>query len=157
MGTEIERKFLVTGLSWRALAEPVVMRQGYLCANRDRSVRVRIAGAHAWLTIKGGRELSADGLVRSEFEYAIPSEEARELLALCEGTVIEKRRYRIPLGDLVWEVDEFEGANQGLVVAEVELEAGGPPFKKPEWIGREVTDDPRYLNANLVECPFSDW
>jgi len=157
MGTEIERKFLVVGDRWRDLAVPVAMSQGYLCADRKRSVRVRIAGARAWLTVKGGSLRSDDGLVRSEFEYEIPADEAEELLKLCEGRLIRKKRFRIPVDGLVWEVDAFEGDNRGLVLAEVELEAGMRGWNKPDWIGEEVTDDARYLNANLVKCPFSEW
>ena len=155
MPLEIERKFLVRGDAWRSLAESSAeMRQGYLCRDPDRSVRARLAGDRGTLTIKG----RSQGAVRSEYEYAIPAGEARELLdGLCLRPQIEKTRHRVPVGDLVWEVDVFSGENAGLVVAEVELDDPEQELPLPDWVGEEVTGDPRYLNANLVANPFSRW
>ena len=153
MGVEIERKFLVCGNEWRALAESMSFCQGYLNSDKERTVRVRIAGEAAQLTIKG----VSSGALRSEFEYEIPLEEAQELLELCERPLIEKNRAKIPFGDVVWEVDEFLGDNAGLVVAEVELEAEDQTFEIPPWIGEEVTGDARYFNSRLVKEPFSTW
>lgn len=154
MGVEIERKFLLTGDTWRSLGEPVLLRQGYLSSQPDRVVRVRVEGARATMTIKG----RSSGATRGEWEYDIPLADANELLdQLCEKPVIEKYRRRISHAELTWEVDEFLGANQGLVVAEVELESEDQQFDKPSWIGTEVTDDPRYYNSSLIRLPFSQW
>jgi adenylate cyclase len=154
MGVEIERKFLLAGDGWRALGEPVLLRQGYLSSNPDRTVRVRIEGGQATLTIKG----RSTGATRAEWEYPIPLAEAGELLErLCEQPLIEKYRRRITLGAHVWEVDEFLGANRGLVVAEIELESEDQAFDKPAWIGAEVTHDRRYFNSSLIRHPFSAW
>ena len=154
MGVEIERKFLLVGDGWRKLGEPVLLRQGYLSSNPDRTVRVRIEGATGTLTIKG----RSVGATRSEWEYEIPLDEAGELLdRLCEQPVIEKHRRRIAFGAHIWEVDEFLGANQGLIVAEVELEFEEQQFDKPEWVGEEVTHDRRYFNSSLIRQPFSAW
>ena len=151
---EIERKFLVQDDSWRSGAQGVLLRQGYLPTQGKGTVRVRVAGEKAYLTIKGPTK----GLVRSEFEYPIPLADATSLLAsLCQEPLIEKYRYRIPVGDLVWEVDEFLGANQGLVVAEVELTSPDQPLNLPAWVGQEVSDDPRYRNSNLLQHPFTLW
>jgi len=154
MGLEIERKFLVTGTAWRALAAGVLTRQGYLASAVDRTVRVRIAGERGFLTVKGkSRDLS-----RAEFEYAIPVEDAAAMLAgLCEKPLIEKTRYRVPFGAHTWEVDEFHGANAGLVVAEVELASADEEPALPPWVGREVSRDERYFNVNLVKKPFTTW
>lgn len=153
MGLEIERKFLVTGTEWKGLATGLHTRQGYLSIAMDRTVRVRIAGERGFLTIKG----KTHGLSRAEFEYAIPVEDAAELLDLCEKPLIEKTRYRVPFGSHTWEVDEFHGANAGLVVAEVELESADEKPALPPWVGREVSGDARYYNANLVKTPFTSW
>ncbi|WP_337868474.1 CYTH domain-containing protein [Meiothermus sp.] len=154
MGTETERKFLVKSLAWKKGAVGTPYRQGYLCRQEERTVRVRIAGDEAHLTIKG----QALGITRLEYEYPIPLAEARELLdRLCIKPLIEKTRYRVEFCGRVWEVDEFMGENRGLVVAEVELESPDQPLELPDWAGEEVTHDPRYLNANLVEHPFSRW
>ncbi|HEX4479856.1 MAG TPA: CYTH domain-containing protein [Rudaea sp.] len=151
MATEIERKFLVQGDEWPR-HNGVRITQGYLARERERSVRVRLAGDRATLTIKAG----AGTLKRSEFEYAIPTADAIELLALCTHT-IEKTRRVIGVDGTRWEVDEFAGDNEGLVIAEVELESEDQIFNKPSWIGREVTDDTRYLNAELAAHPFRAW
>ncbi len=154
MGIEIERKFLLAGDGWRALGAPVLLRQGYLASDPDRTVRVRVEGGQGTLTIKG----RSTGAARGEWEYPIPLPDANELLdRLCQQPLIEKYRRRIPFGQHVWEVDEFLGANQGLVVAEIELNAEDEAFDKPDWIGDEVTHDRRYFNSSLVSLPFSRW
>jgi adenylate cyclase len=154
MPREIERKFLVTSDAWRALAHRRRrMSQGYLASNERISVRVRIAGDEAWLNIKSG------GLVASrlEYEYSIPVVEARELLALAVGPIIDKTRHFVDHGGLEWEVDEFHGANSGLIVAEVELDREDQEFSRPAWIGGEVTHLKRYYNVCLVDHPYTAW
>ena len=154
MGVEIERKFLLQGDAWRGLGQAVLLRQGYLSSARERVVRVRIEGEQAMLTIKGANV----GATRGEWEYPIPLDDAVELLdGLCEQPLIEKVRHRIEHAGMVWEVDEFLGANAGLVVAEIELASEDQPFEKPDWIGAEVSGDARYYNANLIRHPFSQW
>jgi adenylate cyclase len=154
MATEIERKFLVTGEGWRSLGTGQLYCQGYIPTQGNQTVRVRIVGTQGYLTLKG----PAVGITRPEFEYPIPLEDAQTLLTtLCEPPLIDKIRYRIPWGDRVWEVDEFKGDNAGLILAEVELEYEGQPLDVPEWIGAEVTGDPRYYNARLVKSPFKLW
>ncbi len=154
MGHEIERKFLVQGDAYRALATPERYRQGYVRTAGPATVRVRVAGERGYLTIKGPTQ----GLTRSEFEYAIPRADAEVLLdTLCERPQIEKLRYRIPAGAHTWEVDEFLGDNAGLVVAEIELRAEDEPFARPAWLGEEVTTDPRYRNSELARRPFQRW
>jgi adenylate cyclase len=154
MGVEIERKFLLTGDGWRALGTPVLLRQGYLSSDPDRTVRVRIEGEQGTLTIKG----RSVGATRGEWEYPIPLDEAGDLLdRLCQQPLIEKYRRRIDFAGNVWEVDEFLGANAGLVVAEIELASEAQAFDKPDWIGAEVTDDKRYFNSSLIRHPFSGW
>jgi CYTH domain-containing protein len=153
MPVEIERKFLIKGDQWRSQAIGTRYCQGYLAAGKT-TVRVRVAGDQGYLTIKGPSvELS-----RAEYEYEIPVEDALEMLhTLCEPPLIEKIRYRIEFGGLVWEVDEFEGENRGLVLAEVELSDGNQAIALPDWIGAEVSSDPRYYNSNLAKNPFSQW
>lgn len=153
MALEIERKFLVNGRPWDGLPQGALMRQGYLHSSRERVVRVRIEGDQAMLTIKAARE----GFVRGEWEYPIPLDDAHELLKLCEQPLIEKYRYRIPYENMLWELDVFVADNAGLVVAEIELDSPQQTFAKPDWVADEVTDDPRYLNANLLRHPFSAW
>ncbi len=154
MGVEIERKFLLRGEQWRHLAAGVFYRQGYLSTQRQHTVRVRTAGKRGFLTIKG----SATGLIRPEFEYEIPLEDAVVLLdTLCEKPLIEKKRYRVEYGGFTWEIDEFFGENSGLVVAEIELADEDQQFAVPPWIGREVTGDPRYFNSSLIHHPYSRW
>lgn len=154
MAVEIERKFLVTSDDWKYLAQPVFMRQGYLSSQPGRVVRVRIEGQVAMLTIKG----KTQGISRGEWEYPIPVADAQELLdGLCEQPLIEKQRYRIPIDEVVWEVDEFFGENAGLVVAEVELQDPNQTFQLPAWLGVEVTHDYRYANANLFKHPYTKW
>ncbi|MBE9039293.1 CYTH domain-containing protein [Oscillatoriales cyanobacterium LEGE 11467] len=154
MAVEIERKFLVVGNQWRSLAAGVDYAQGYIASGTGKTVRVRIAGDKGYLTIKG----ATVGLARMEFEYPIPVADAREMLdRLCNEPPIEKVRYKIPIGDLVWEVDEFTGVNQGLIVAEVELTHERQEIQLPDWIGAEVSHDARYYNANLAKFPYSSW
>ena len=154
MGVEIERKFLLQGDAWRGLGQAVLLRQGYLSSARERVVRVRIEGEQAMLTIKGANV----GATRGEWEYPIPLADAAELLdGLCEQPLIEKYRHRIEHAGMAWEVDEFLGANAGLIVAEIELASEDQPFEKPDWVGAEVSGDARYYNANLIRHPFSQW
>jgi len=153
MGKEIERKNLVRGDDWRKLAPGVRYRQGYLSTVKERTVRVRTVGPHGYLTVKG----LTVGATRREFEYPIPAADAETLLEMCEQPLVEKVRYAIPLGSLVWEVDEFEGVNRGLIVAECELKSEDQRIDLPAWIGEEVTGDPRYFNSNLIAHPFSKW
>lgn len=154
MGVEIERKFLLSGDGWRSLGQPVLLRQGYLSSQRERVVRVRIEGDLATLTIKGANV----GASRGEWEYPIPLADAAELLeGLCEQPLIEKYRRRIAFEGMLWEVDEFLGANAGLLVAEIELASEDQAFAKPDWIGAEVSADARYYNANLIKRPYSSW
>lgn len=154
MGIEIERKFLVVSDEWKRLAEPVFMRQGYICSLPGRVVRVRIEADSAMLTMKG----KSSGISRGEWEYAIPLMDAEELLRdLCEQPLIEKKRYRIAMDGLVWEVDEFLGDNAGLIVAEVELLSEEQNVILPNWVGEEVSHDHRYANANLFKHPYTRW
>lgn len=152
MGIEIERKFLVQGEAWRQ-GEGRYLCQAYLNRDPARTVRVRIDGEQAFLTIKG----RSVGATRSEFEYAIPVADAQALLALADGPAVEKRRHLVPMGELTWEIDEFLGANAPLVVAEIELPREDQPFERPAWVGEEVTQDPRYFNSALAARPFSTW
>lgn len=154
MGIEIERKFLLTSTSWKELAPGTSYRQGYLNSTKERTVRVRTIDDKGFLTIKG---LSV-GATRIEYEYEIPVVDAKHLLDdLCEKPLIEKNRYKITYGGFVWEVDEFFGENKGLIVAEIELESEDQSFDKPEWVGEEVTGDPRYFNSSLIKEPYSQW
>lgn len=154
MANEIERKFLVKGDGWRSLASGTEYRQGYIPTKNGSSVRVRIAGDRGFLTVKGPTK----GISRLEFEYLIPVEDARTMLEeLCERPQIEKTRYKIELNGLTWEIDEFSGENQGLIVAEVELTDENQTIQLPEWIDKEVSGDSRYFNINLVKHPFSQW
>lgn len=152
MPLEIERKFLPKTDAWRN-APGVYYCQGYLSRDQQRTVRVRVAGAQGYLTIKGANV----GGARAEFEYAIPLDEAQQLLQLCDGPLVEKYRHVVHEHGFDWEVDEFLGENQGLVVAEIELDAIDQAFVKPDWVGEEVTVDVRYYNSNLSLHPFSRW
>jgi len=154
MGTEIERKFLLANDGWRGLGAGLPYCQGYLCADRGRTVRVRTVADRGYLTIKGATR----GIARLEFEYQIPHPEAQEMLeTLCWKPLIAKIRYRIPDSGNIWEIDEFLAENKGLVVAEIELQSQDQVFFKPPWIGEEVTDDPRYRNSSLIKNPYSLW
>lgn len=154
MGVEIERKFLVRDDSWRLKAPGTKYRQGYLNSAMERSVRVRVIDDIGFLTVKG----ISRGAARVEYEYEIPVAEAEAMLdELCEKPLIEKNRCKIEYRELVWEIDEFFGENQGLIIAEVELKSEDQRYEKPDWIGKEVTGDPKYYNANLIKNPFSKW
>lgn len=154
MSKEIERKFLVSGTAWKAGASGRRVRQSYLSSDQQRTVRVRAVGGRGWLTIKG----PTVGLARAEYEYEVPLADAEAMLGeLCALPLIEKTRYEVCHGGHRWEIDEFHGANQGLVVAEIELASEDEAFERPPWLGEEVSDDPRYFNANLVRWPFSTW
>jgi len=153
MGKEIERKFLVTGDGWRA-GQSSDYRQGYLSIDKRHTVRVRVSGDTARLTVKG----ISQGATRAEYEYPIPINDAEVMLdTLCLRPLIEKRRYRIEHQGMTWEVDEFRGDNAGLVVAEIELQDEQQQFDTPSWVGTEVTSDPRFYNANLVAHPYRSW
>ncbi|MEC8880681.1 CYTH domain-containing protein [Alloalcanivorax venustensis] len=154
MAVEIERKFRTKGVDFLANQEGERLTQGYLSHDPRATVRLRVQGDRAWLTIKG----KTHGASRSEFEYPIPTADAHAMLEeMCPQGVIDKTRYRIPVGEHVWEVDEFHGDNQGLVVAEVELDSEDQPFERPPWLGEEVTDDPRYYNSALSRTPYGQW
>lgn len=154
MGKEIERKFLIKGEAWRALAQGTMYRQGYLNSAKERTVRVRTVGDKAFLTIKG----ITVGATRAEYEYEIPFGDCNALLDnLAEKPLIEKKRYKIKMAEFTWEIDEFFGDNQGLIVAEIELLSEDQAFDKPDWVGEEVTGDPRYFNSNLIKHPFAKW
>lgn len=156
MAQEIERKFLVEDDSYKQTASSSTrIVQGYICRLQGRTVRVRLRGEKAYLTIKGP---SLDGgLSRYEWEHEISGKEALELMALCEGGVIDKVRYLVPWGKHIFEVDEFLGDNEGLVMAEVELDAVDETFERPPFLGKEVTGDRRYYNSCLTEHPFKEW
>ena len=154
MGKEIEKKVLIVNEDWRRLAEGLHYCQGYLSTQKGRTVRVRTIGEKGFLTVKG----QTVGETRLEFEYEIPVEDARQMFReLCHKPLIEKKRYKIPFDGFTWEVDEFAGENQGLIFAEIELKYEGQTFSKPLWIGKEVTGDLRYYNANLVNNPYRNW
>ena len=154
MGLEIERKFLVKDDSWRSQAKGTKYRQGYLNRDKERTVRVRTIQGKGFLAVKG---MTKEG-TRVEYEYQIPLADAETLLQeICEKPLIEKNRYKITIGGITWEVDEFFGENEGLIVAEVELDNKAQVFDKPVWIGEEVTEDPRYFNSNLIKHPHSKW
>ncbi len=153
---EIERKFLVTSDAFKkeALSQKRIT-QGYLSAVPERTVRVRTKGDQAFLTIKGASNKT--GMSRFEWEKEIPIEDAKKLLLLCEKGVIDKTRFEIKVGKHLYEVDEFYGDNQGLIMAEIEVQSETEVFEKPSWLGKEVTNDPRYYNAYLSKNPFTDW
>jgi len=153
---EIERKFLVTDSSYRTQAESSSrIRQGYICSARGRTVRVRIRDEKGYLTIKGPSDEA--GLSRYEWERELPLNEAEELFRLCEPGMIDKVRYLVPCGNHVFEVDEFHGENEGLVVAEVELQDVSEPFETPSFLGEEVTGQVKYYNSFLMKEPYSRW
>lgn len=152
MALEIERKFLVTSKEWQALAG-IKLSQGYLNRDKNRTVRVRIAANQGFLTIKG----ASNGATRSEYEYEIPLADAESLLEMCEKPIIQKIRRIYEYQGFKWEIDEFQGENAGLIVAEIELTDENQTFEKPSWIGEEVTFDQRYFNSNLAQHPYSTW
>jgi adenylate cyclase len=155
MGQEIERKYLAASDNWRGKAGPGTLYvQGYLSLDPERTVRVRMAGGKAALTVK--RENTSS--IRDEFEYRIPADDADHMLdKICIKPLIEKTRYVIQDGNLKWEIDEFSAENRGLIIAEVELQNDRLEIVKPDWVGEEVTNDPRYFNINLVKHPYSEW
>lgn len=154
MAKEIERKFLLRLDAWIPQNEGTYYKQGYLNSQKERVVRVRIAGPKAMLTIKG----ITKGVTRAEFEYPVPVEDAALLLDnLCEQPVIEKHRHKEVHGGKTWEIDVFHGENEGLVVAELELASEDEAFERPAWLGEEVSSDPRYFNSNLLKNPYRNW
>jgi CYTH domain-containing protein len=154
MASEIERKFLTQSNDYKSIAEGVPYTQGYICSGKGKVVRVRIAGTKGYITIKGPQK----GIKRSEYEYEIPVNDALEMLEnLCTKPLIEKRRYSVSHEGFIWEIDEFHGENNGLVVAEIELEDENQKFSIPEWIGREVTGESKYYNSSLIKNPYSKW
>ncbi|MGE0089090.1 MAG: CYTH domain-containing protein [Bacteroidales bacterium] len=155
MAQEIERKFLVKGEFKKFAAKQTRITQGYLSSVPERTVRVRVKGDKGFITVKGVG--NASGASRYEWEKEIPVAEVTELLKICEPGVIDKTRYNIPSGNFTFEVDEFYGENQGLVVAEIELKSESDVFEKPEWLGEEVTGDKKYYNSMLMKNPFSKW
>lgn len=153
MGVEIERKFLVKGDQWRNLAQGELYRQGYI-PTLEGTVRIRVIRDRGYITIKG----MTQGISRAEFEYEIPIDDATQMLdQLCKPPLIEKYRHKIELNDVVWEVDEFLGANRGLTIAEVELKSADQAIDLPNWIGEDVSHDPRYYNSNLATHPYTTW
>lgn len=154
MAIEIERKFLVADDSWKgAVHKSLVCKQGYLVSNSEKSVRIRVIGTKAFLTIKGATQ----GLSRSEYEYEIPVIDAEGMLQLCSAPPVEKTRHYIMHGGMTWELDVFEAANAGLVMAEIELTSEEQPFDLPPWVGKEVSGDERYYNGYLSKRPYSLW
>jgi adenylate cyclase len=155
MGLEIERKFLVVNDSWKGLAETSSqLKQGYLASTPNATVRVRIEDGVATLNIKG----ATVGFTRHEYEYGIPLQDAEELMqSLLVGSAIDKVRYRVPYAGHVWEIDVFDGANGGLIVAELELASETESFEQPDWLGEEISQDARYYNACLAQKPFTTW
>lgn len=153
MAMEIERRFLVKGDHWRTLGNPCEYHQGYLSVEPDRVVRVRIVGDQAWLTLKA----KVTDVSRHEFEYSIPKEDALTILDTMCPMQVKKQRTTISHAGHVWEVDEFFGANAGLVLAEIELPSEDTCFDRPDWLGREITSDGRFTNAHLAHNPYSSW
>lgn len=155
MAQEIERKFLVKGEFKKFAAKQTRITQGYLSSIPERTVRVRVKGDKGYITVKGVG--NASGASRYEWEKEIPVTDVQELLKICEPGVIDKTRYNIPAGNFTFEVDEFYGENQGLVLAEIELKSESDVFEKPEWLGEEVTGDKRYYNSMLMKNPYTKW
>jgi adenylate cyclase len=153
MNIEIERKFLLLNNLWKSEAVGVHYKQAYLNEKGDSTIRVRIEGNQAKLTIKS----KATNISRMEFEYDIPMEDAEKLFLIAKTPAVEKYRYKIKYAGNIWEVDEFLGDNEGLVIAEIELESENQTFQKPSWIGMEVSGDKRYTNANLARNPYKNW
>lgn len=155
MAIEIERKFLVNKKLWDLTVKPagVQLKQTYLLTNPDKTIRVRAYGTKGFITIKG----KTKGISRAEYEYEIPLADAQELIAQYGTIKIEKTRYRVEVGKHIWDVDVFEGDNEGLLLAEVELTSESEVFEKPSWLGEEISDDVRYYNANLQQNPYKSW
>ena len=153
---EIERKFLIKTDAYKAVASSIEeMRQGFLSRHPERTVRIRVKGEIGSITIKGKSNRS--GTSRFEWEKEIPLEEAKQLMTLCEEEIIHKTRYSVAVGEHIFEVDEFHGKNQGLVIAEVELKDENESFSKPAWLGKEVTGDNRYYNSQISRTPYNLW
>lgn len=155
MGQEIERKYLITGEFKSKAIKSLQIKQGYLSSIPERTVRVRIQDDQGFLTIKGSNKKNS--ISRFEWEKEITKEEANELIQLCEVGIIDKIRYIVPFGDKIIEVDEFYGENEGLILAEIELDDENETIEKPNWLGKEVTDDPRYYNSMLMKNPYKNW
>ncbi len=154
MGKETERKFLVTNRSFEKEATDIIpIVQGYICNQQDKNVRIRVAGNQAYITIKG----KTSGFSRPEFEYPLPVDEAREIINLFCDDTIQKIRYLVHFENYNWEVDVFDGKNKGLILAEIELPDENASFKKPGWLGLEVTGNPDYYNAMLIKKPYIHW
>lgn len=155
MGKEIERKFLVNKKLWRKTQKPqgLPIRQGFLLTEPEKTIRIRLTPEKAFLTIKG----IGEGIVRTEFEYEIPRNDAEEILNQFPVRELSKVRFKVEFENKLWEIDEFSGENEGLILAEIELEDENEEFTKPEWVEEEVTENPAYYNANLVNHPFQNW
>lgn len=155
MAIEIEKKFLVINNDWQKLSQKNISQiQGYFSTNDSCSIRIRISGNEAHLNIKS----ATLGIIRSEYDYPVPLNDAKEMLqSLCIKPLIEKTRYYVPIDNHLWEIDVFSGENEGLVVAEIELESENETINLPAWIGEEVSDDPRYYNVCLVKHPYRNW
>ena len=155
MATEIERKFLLLSDAWRSdVTESIEMKQAYLLGSKKASVRIRISGQSANLNIKS----ATIGITRKEYEIPLPLADAQEMLTgLCEEPAIEKTRHIVPNGPHRWEIDQFHGVNDGLIVAEIELRDENESFEKPDWLGKEVSDDIRYYNVKLIHHPYNTW
>lgn len=155
MPIEIERKFLINQSRWNELPKPEgkLYRQGYLLNDKNKTIRVRLSNSNGFITIKG----KTTGATRSEFEYAIPVADAQQLLDSFSNNKVSKTRYEIVYNNKLWEVDVFHGENEGLIVAEIELQSEDEPFDKPDWVTEEVTAEPKYYNANLAVFPFNKW
>jgi adenylate cyclase len=154
MAKEIERKFLVLSDHFKKDVTPVHIRQGFVSTEKNNVVRVRVAGSRAFLTLKNEDE----GITRNEFDYEIPPDDANEIIKLmCGNHIVEKYRYILDHEGKTWEIDEFLGLNEGLIIAEVELQSENEAFDKPPWLGAEVTHDKRYLNASLALHPYDSW
>lgn len=155
MGQEIERKYLITGEFKSKAIKCFQIKQGYLSSIPERTVRVRIQDNQGFLTVKGSNKKNS--ISRFEWEKEITKEEANELIQLCEMGIIDKKRYIVPFRDKIIEVDVFNGENEGLILAEIELDDENENIEKPNWLGKEVTDDPRYYNSMLMKNPYKNW
>ena len=154
MAKEIERKYRIKDNTWKSeIHSSHTIKQGYLNLEPTRTVRVRIMGPKAFLTIKGKNIKTT----RLEFEYEIPIDDALQLLQLCEKPLLEKTRHEIHINKLIWEIDEFEGDNQGLIIAEVELQDENQEIELPSWIEKEVSHESRYYNSSLIKNPYKNW
>lgn len=154
MGIEIERKFLLKNDSWKTPGlKGIFLKQGYLQQSADALVRIRISEDIAYITVKG----KTCNTSRLEFEYEIPVNDAVEMLDLCEKPLVEKMRYPLKFQGMLWVVDVFEGNNEGLEIAEIELKKKNQAFMEPPWLGREISGDPRYFNSNLIKSPYLSW